>query len=84
MAGWSSIFIDAYTFSVENKLPERLKALRAEKRISQAKLSEELGFAPSFFASVELGKNSVSVETLMRLADYFDCSMDYLVGRKGS
>jgi transcriptional regulator with XRE-family HTH domain len=75
-------FTSIYTFTVKSKLPERLKQLRAEKGVSQLTLANELNFAPSFFAAVELGKSSISTETLLILADYFGVTTDYLLGRE--
>jgi len=66
---------------MKSNLPERLKELRKVHKISQAKLAEALGFAPSFIAEIELGTSSISIETLILLADYFKVTTDYLLGR---
>jgi len=62
-------------------LKERLKDLRNEKGISAAKLAEVLGKATSTVAMWEIGKANPDIETLLTLADYFECSVDYLLGK---
>jgi transcriptional regulator with XRE-family HTH domain len=63
------------------KVGERLREAREEKGISQAKLAEEIGVDKSFIGHIEIGKSSISVETLILLADYFNVTTDYLLGR---
>ena len=65
---------------MEHKLSERLRELRAEKRISQAKLAKILNVDISFIAQIELGKSLVSINMLIALARHFNVSTDYLLG----
>lgn len=62
-------------------LGERLKCLRREKKISQAVLAEAIGVGQSSIASYESDERNPSYEVLCLLADYFDVSTDYLLGR---
>ena len=71
-----------HTYIVRDRLPEILRELRKERKVSQAKLAEELGFDSGFIAKIELGTSFVSVETLVLLADYFGVTTDYLLGRE--
>ncbi len=64
-----------------NILSVRLRNLRGEKNISQLKLSLELGFSQSAVAAYEAGRKNPSIFSLCCMADYFDCSTDYLLGR---
>lgn len=64
-----------------NILSVRLRNLRGEKNISQLKLSLELGFSQSTVAAYEAGRKNPSIFSLCCMADYFDCSTDYLLGR---
>lgn len=66
------------------KLIERLKELRAKHNISQAQLAVQIGVEPSFIGMVETGKSSISIQTLILLADYFGVSTDYILGRTES
>lgn len=60
---------------------ERLKKLREDKGLSQRELARLIGFAPSTIAMYETDKRTPDPETLQRLADFFGCSVDYLLGR---
>ncbi|MBQ6921543.1 MAG: helix-turn-helix transcriptional regulator [Clostridia bacterium] len=54
----------------------RLKELRNGIKISQAKLAPKLGVAQPLIARYETGENMPPVEFLVKVADYFDVSMD--------
>lgn len=60
-------------------LLERVKELCSEKGISQRKLESELELSNG--ASSKWNKSSPSGEVLQKIADYFDVSTDYLLGR---
>jgi len=60
---------------------ERLKQLRIEKNITQRELAEHLGIATNAYQNYEYDKRDMSIKSLTVLADYFDVSIDYLVGR---
>lgn len=60
---------------------ERLKTLRAEKGVRQSELAALIGVRNTAVSMMESGSRSPSVEVLCALADYFDVSIDYLVGR---
>lgn len=62
-------------------LPSRLKRLREEKGLTQRQFAEQFQISPSTIALYELGKRTPDAETLKRLADFFDTSVDYLLGR---
>lgn len=60
----------------------RLKLLREAKEISTQKLADALGLkSKGSITQFEKGLNLPSFNTLITLADYFDVSLDYLVGR---
>jgi repressor LexA len=59
----------------------RLKELRKERKISQQKLADHLDVARSTVAMWEVGPNQPDSEMLLRIADYFDVTVDYLLGR---
>lgn len=61
--------------------PERLKKLREDRGLSQRELARLIGFAPSTIAMYETDKRNPDPETLQKLADFFGCSVDYLLGR---
>lgn len=59
---------------------ENLKALRAEKGISQQKLAEKIGTTQQNIHRYENGFYEPDIQTLKILADFFETSIDYLVG----
>ena len=61
--------------------PERLRQLREERGVSQASVSKELGVSRYAVYSYEKGKTSPTLDGLVALADYFDVTVDYLLGR---
>ena len=60
---------------------ERLSALRRENGLSLVALGGILSVTDEAVRLLEKGKRSPSFEVLLALADYFDVSLDYLVGR---
>lgn len=60
---------------------ERLKLLRENKSLSQKELALLLGVSPSTIGMYESGKRTPDSEMLKRICDFFDISVDYLLGR---
>ena len=60
---------------------ERVHELRVERGISMKDLGAVVGLGRSSVNYWELGDRSPSVEVLALLADYFEVSADYLMGR---
>lgn len=59
---------------------QRLKQLRSEQHITQEKLANILGIAKTTLAAYEQEKSEPSIDTLKKLADYFNVPVDYLIG----
>lgn len=66
---------------VDNKFPERLRKLRERNQLKQCVLSELCGLNRNAVKLYELGKVEPTRKSLESLADYFDISVDYLLGR---
>ena len=60
----------------------RLKDLRTIKGVTQKEVARALNTTDDTIYSWEKGRSQPSLEMLFKLADYFDCSIDYLVGRE--
>lgn len=60
---------------------ERLKQLRKKRRISQLKLATDLGMNQNSISRYENGDREADYQTLIAFADYFNVSIDYLLGR---
>ena len=64
------------------KFGSRLRELRIEKGLSQHGLALELKFGQSSISDWESGKVDAPATVIVAVADYFDVSADYLLGRK--
>lgn len=60
---------------------ERLSSIRKNRKVSAKEVAETLGITKAAMSQFESGKNAPSAAILCALADYFDVSLDYLVGR---
>ena len=63
-------------------LGEQIKKLRCQKGFTQQQLANYLHISPSAVGMWEKNRNEPDVETLKQLADFFDVTIDYLVGRE--
>lgn len=59
----------------------RLKQMRQKRGISQLKLAMDLGMNQNSISRYESGEREADYQTLIRLADYFNVSIDYLLER---
>ncbi len=59
---------------------ERLKDLRDELRIDQKEMGKKLNVSQSAYGYYEQGRNEPSLETLVKIAQIFDVTTDYLLG----
>ena len=59
----------------------RLKELRRAKQISQVKLAIDLNLTQNSISRYETGEREADYKTLIAIADYFNVSIDYLLGR---
>lgn len=64
----------------ESKFPERLKMLRERRKVSRYVVSELCGMNRSAIRRYERGEREPGLKELVRIADYFDVSLDYLTG----
>ena len=60
---------------------QRIQDLRIDADMSQRELSEILHISQRSYSHYETGSRNIPVEMLIRLANYYDISVDYLVGR---
>jgi len=59
-----------------------LKEIRNKTKLTQNDLALKLNIARSTYNGYEQGISEPNIETLCKLADYYDVSLDYLVGRQ--
>ena len=60
---------------------ERLLELRKEKGISQARLAQDLQVSYAVICYWETNRSEPTAPNLVKIANYFDVSVDYLLGR---
>lgn len=65
----------------KDNFKDRLRSLRREKKQTQAQVGTAIGIGERHYQKFEAGDNFPNVENLCALADYFDVSLDYLLGR---
>lgn len=60
---------------------EQLKQLRVSKNLTQKQLALNVGMSERGIQNYELNSRKPTYEAIIKIADYFDVSLDYLVGR---
>lgn len=59
----------------------RLKDLREDNDVKQKELAEYLNIKQNTYSQYENGKREIPIELLWKLADYYNTSVDYIIGR---
>ena len=68
-------FFNCQSFSV------RLRDLRNSKGLTMAQLAEAIGTTKATISNFENAQRNPSLEMLIKIADYFNVSIDFMVGR---
>jgi len=63
-------------------IDKRIKELREEKQLSQAALAQMIGVSQKAIDYWERGVNEPKASYIIKLADFFGVSADYLLGRE--
>lgn len=63
-------------------LHKRIRKLRESKNLLQADISKYLNITRESYSMYETGKRQMSFDTLCRLANHYEVSTDYLLGRQ--
>lgn len=66
---------------MNNDFPRILTLLRKERNLSQKQVAKDLGVQQALLSHYENGKRECGLDFLVRTADYFNVSTDYLLGR---
>lgn len=67
---------------MEILIAKRIKDLMKNEKLTQMQLATALGRGQSSVSDWINAKSEPSIENLWKLADFFDVSIDYLIGRK--
>lgn len=59
----------------------RLKEIREDKDLKQIDVAKALGIKQQQYSEYEIGKRLIPINYLYDLAEFYDTSLDYLVGR---
>lgn len=70
--------MDKFLFS------QRIKSLRLKKGLSQSALASEIGITKQALSNYESGKNEPNLYTLMKISNYFHCSIDSLLSNEST
>lgn len=60
---------------------KRIASLRTQKNLTQQQLAAAVGLKNTAISMIESAQRAASIEVVYALADYFNVSIDYLVGR---
>ncbi len=60
---------------------KRIKDLRIDHDLTQAEVAKYLNVNQTTYSKYELGNLNIPVEIIIKLADYYGVSVDYLLGR---
>lgn len=63
------------------KIYERLKFLRKEQGLLQKNIADFLNISKSAYGYYEQGRNEPDIHTIVKLADFYQVSTDYLIGK---
>lgn len=67
---------------LEKIIAKNLKELRKQFGLTQKEIARKLGVVYQTYQAYEIGTNIPPIKNLIILADFYDVSLDYLVGRK--
>lgn len=60
---------------------KRIRDLREDHDLSQTQLAKILNMSQTGYSKYETGENDIPTSILLKLADFYDTSVDYLLGR---
>ncbi len=60
---------------------KRLKDLREDRDLSQKELAKILEMSQTGYSKYETGENDIPTQILIKLADFYNTSIDYILGR---
>lgn len=76
---FNNIIIKAFNIK-EGDTVNRIKELRLEKKLNQKELAEIIGIAQPTLSGWETGRTQIDYDNLIKLAKYFEVSLDTLLG----
>lgn len=80
MLKWNKEVVDLY----KESFGEKLKKAREKTGFKQEEVAKETGISQSQISKFETGIQEPNIETLGILADFYEVSIDWLIGTKGN
>ncbi len=68
--------------SILYDFPKIIKELRNSQELTQSQVAAEIGVSYQSYQAYELEISLPSLENFVKLADFFEVSLDYMLGRK--
>lgn len=59
----------------------RIRELREDRDLTQTQLAQMLGMSQTGYSKYETGENDIPTQILIKLANFYSTSIDYLLGR---
>ena len=59
----------------------RIRDLREDRDMSQKEIAQMLGMSQTGYSKYETGENDIPTQILIKLADFYNTSIDYMLGR---
>ena len=63
------------------ELYEHIRSLREDRDLSQKEIAAILGMSQTGFSKYDTGENEIPTQILIKLAEYYNTTTDYLLGR---
>jgi transcriptional regulator with XRE-family HTH domain len=63
------------------ELYEHIRSLREDRDLSQKEIAAILGMSQTGYSKYETGENDIPTQILIKLAEYYNTTTDYLLGR---
>ena len=63
------------------ELHEHIRSLREDRDLSQKEIAAILGMSQTGYSKYETGENDIPTQILIKLAEYYNTTTDYLLGR---
>lgn len=60
---------------------KRIRDLREDRDLTQKQVAQMLGMSQTGYSKYETGENDIPTAVLIKLADFYNTSTDYLLGR---
>lgn len=64
----------------EELIMSRIRNLREDRDLTQREMAEILNMSQTGYSKYETGENDIPTAILIRMADFFETSVDYLLG----